>query len=83
MPAPSWLNLMLSERMHNQAIPLLSRGLDRATGDSTERFELLLHLDMALTPSDPIGAVACYRQALGIPLDARINRGHFSTWRPG
>ena len=67
--------LMISEGQHDQAIPLLRRGLDQATGDSTERYELLLHLGLALSPSDPIGAVACYRQALDIPLDARISLG--------
>ena len=67
--------LMISEGQHDQAIPLLRRGLDRAKGDGTERYELLLHLGLALSPSDPIGAVACYRQALDIPLDARISLG--------
>ena len=36
---------------------------------------MLLHLGLALTPSDPIGAVACYRKALEIPLDTRISLG--------
>ena len=67
--------LMISEGQHDQAIPLLRHGLDQARGDSTERYELLLHLGLALSPSDPIGAVACYRQALDIPLDARISLG--------
>ena len=67
--------LMISEGQHDQAIPLLRRGLDQATGDSAERYELLLHLGLALTPRDPSGAVACYRQALAIPLDARISLG--------
>ena len=67
--------LMISEGQHDQAIPLLRRGLDRATSDGTERYELLLHLGLALSPSDPIGAVACYRQALDIPLDGRISLG--------
>ena len=67
--------LMISEGQHDQAIPLLRRGLDQATGDSAERYELLLHLGLALTPSDPTGAVALYRQALDIPLDARISLG--------
>ena len=67
--------LMISEGQHDQAIPLLRRGLDQAAGDSTERYELLLHLGLALSPSDPIDAVACYRKALEIPLDTRISLG--------
>ena len=30
---------------------------------------------MALTPSDPVQAVSCYRQALEIPLDTRVSLG--------
>ena len=41
----------------------------------TERYELLLHLGLALTPSDPAQAVSCYRQALEIPLDTRVSLG--------
>ena len=68
--------LMISEGQHDQAIPLLRRGLDQATSDSTERYQLLLHLGLALSPSDPIGAVACYRQALRFPSMPASALGH-------
>ncbi len=67
--------LLISEGQHEQAIPLLRNGLEQATGRDGERYELLLHLALALTPSDPRGAVDCYRQALTIPLDRRVSLG--------
>ena len=67
--------LLISEGQHEQAIPLLRSGLEQATGRDGERYELLLHLALALTPSDPRGAVDCYRQALTIPLDRRVSLG--------
>ncbi len=67
--------LLISEGRASEAIPLLRQGLESATAQSSERYELLLHLGLALTESDPNEAVASYRQALDIPLDTRITLG--------
>ena len=67
--------LLISEERHEEAIALLRRGLEQESVQHAERYELLLHLGLAITPSDPVGAIACYRQALEIPLDTRISLG--------
>ena len=67
--------LLISEGRASEAIPLLRQGLEGATAQSSERYELLLHLGLALSESDPDEAVAFYRQALDIPLDTRITLG--------
>ena len=67
--------LLISEGNHAQAIALLRRALEQNAMEDAERYELLLHLGLALTPSDPIESVSCYRQALAIPLDPRISLG--------
>ena len=67
--------LLISEGRASEAIPLLRQGLEGATAQSGERYELLLHLGLALSESDPDEAVAFYRQALDIPLDTRITLG--------
>jgi len=67
--------LLISEGNHGQAIALLRRALEQNEMEDAERYELLLHLGLALTPSDPIESVSCYRQALAIPLDPRISLG--------
>ena len=67
--------LLISEGQHARAVPLLRSGLEQATEPDGERYELLLHLALALTPTDPAGAVDCYRQALAIPLDQRVSLG--------
>ena len=67
--------LLISEGNHAQAIALLRRALEQNAMEDAERYELLLHLGLALTPSDPVGSVSCYRQALAIPLDPRISLG--------
>ena len=67
--------LLISEGKTEQAIPLLQSGLKQCDAASAERYELLLHLGLALTPSDPSQAVSCYRQALEIPLDTRVSLG--------
>jgi tetratricopeptide (TPR) repeat protein len=67
--------LLISEGKTDQAIPLLQSGLKQCDAASAERYELLLHLGLALTPSDPAQAVRCYRQALEIPLDTRVSLG--------
>lgn len=67
--------LLISEGRASEAIPLLRQGLEGATAQSSERYEVLLHLGLALTESEPNEAVAFYRQALEIPLDTRITLG--------
>jgi len=41
----------------------------------SERYELLLHLAIALSASDPAAAIDAYRQALDLPLDTRLSLG--------
>ena len=67
--------LLISEGKNEDAIPLLENGLKQCGSAGAERYELLLHLGLALTPSDPDKAVSCYRQALEIPLDTRVSLG--------
>ena len=67
--------LLISEGKNEDAIPLLQSGLAQCDAATAERYELLLHLGLALTPSDPDKAVNCYRQALEIPLDTRVSLG--------
>ena len=67
--------LLISEGRESEAIPLLRQGLEGATAQSSERYELLLHLGLALSESNPDEAMAFYRQALDIPLDTRITLG--------
>ena len=67
--------LLISEGQQQKAIPLLRSGLKQATQPNAERYELLLHLALALTPADAAEAVACYRQALAIPMDPRASLG--------
>ncbi|MFM7264064.1 MAG: glycosyltransferase [Synechococcus sp.] len=56
-----------------RALALLRRGLGSCPeGAHAERFELLLALAIGLTPTDPGQAAACYREALQLPVDARI-----------
>ena len=67
--------LLISEGKHDQALPLLRQGLEQTATQDAERYELLVHLALALSPNDPVGAVAAYRQALAIDLDPRISLG--------
>ena len=67
--------LLISEGKNEDAIPLLKNGLKQCGSAGAERYELLLHLGLALTPIDPDKAVNCYRQALEIPLDTRVSLG--------
>ena len=67
--------LLISEGRHDQALPLLRQGLEQTATQDAERYELLVHLALALSPNDPVGAVAAYRQALAIDLDPRISLG--------
>ena len=66
---------MISEGKNDDAIPLLQTGLEQCSSAGAERYELLLHLGLALTLSDPAQAVSCYRQALEIPLGTRVSLG--------
>jgi len=68
--------LELDEGHPERAIPLLQRGLAACPASSAaERYELLLHLGLALTPSDPRGAIRHYREALSLPLEGRLTLG--------
>jgi len=68
--------LELSEGRPEQAIALLERGLAACPESAiAERYELLLHLGMALTPSDPMAACRHYRAAVALPLDGRLTLG--------
>ena len=67
--------LLISDGRHQEASDLLRNALEQGSIQDSERYELLVHLALAITPSDPGGAVACYRQALAIPLDTRISLG--------
>ena len=67
--------LLISDGRHQEASDLLRNALEQDSIQDSERYELLVHLALAITPSDPGGAVACYRQALAIPLDTRISLG--------
>ena len=67
--------LLISEGKHDQALPLLRQGLEQTATQDAERYELLVHLALALSPNDPVGAVAAYRQALAIDRDPRISLG--------
>jgi tetratricopeptide (TPR) repeat protein len=65
--------LELSEGRHQQAVHLLREGLCHCPdSDSATRYELQLHLAMALARDNPPEAMALYRQALGQPLDPRL-----------
>ena len=67
--------LLVSEGRHADAITLLNTALAAAAADAPQRYELLLHLGLALTPSDPSAAVQAYRDALAIPQDPRASLG--------
>lgn len=57
-----------------KALALLRRGLAACPEPAhAERFELLLALAIGLTPTDPGQAAARYREALQLPLDARLS----------
>jgi tetratricopeptide (TPR) repeat protein len=53
---------------------LLRQGLEQCpAGAHPERYELLLHLALAEAGRDPAAAVALYREALALPLAARLS----------
>ncbi|MFM7085969.1 MAG: glycosyltransferase [Cyanobium sp.] len=68
--------LELSEGRSRRALALLRRGLAACPPTATaERYELLLHLGLALADSDPPQARRHYRDALALPLDPRLQLG--------
>ena len=67
--------LLISDGQHQEAVALLRRALDQDSMQDGERYELLLHLALAVTPSEPGEAIALYRKALEISLDTRITLG--------
>ncbi|MGB1776583.1 MAG: glycosyltransferase [Synechococcus sp.] len=67
--------LLVSEGRHNEAVSLLRTALAHCDIEAPERYELLLHLGLALTPSDPDAAITAYREALAIPQDSRTGLG--------
>ena len=67
--------LLISEGRHRDAATLLGTALAQSPSHAPERYELLLHLGLALTPSDPAAAVMAYRDALAIPQDFRASLG--------
>jgi len=77
--------LEIAEGHQEKGLSLLRQGLasleadpDANTPDAnsvSERYELLLHLAIALSASDPAAAIDAYRQALDLPLDTRLSLG--------
>ncbi|MCP9781603.1 MULTISPECIES: glycosyltransferase family 2 protein [Cyanobium] len=66
-------SLEVSEGSRERGIALLQQGLARCPASRhPERYELLLHLAIALGSSDPKHACQLYRQALELPLPPRL-----------
>lgn len=66
--------LELSEGHSERAITVLEQGLAQCDpAQAPERYELLLHLAMAVTPTDPARAMALYREAIALPLAGRLS----------
>ena len=66
-------SLEVSEGNRERGIALLQQGLARCPASRhPERYELLLHLAIALGSSDPKHACQLYRQALELPLPPRL-----------
>ncbi len=67
-------SLEVSEGQRERGIALLEQGLAQCPSSSHPvRYELLLHLAIALASSDPGRAAQLYRQALELPLPARLS----------
>lgn len=65
--------LLVEEGERRRGIALLEEGLESCPPEADpERYELLLHLAIALAPRDPSRAALLYRQALALPLDPRL-----------
>ncbi len=68
--------LEVSQGNRERGIVLLEQGLTQVDATAhPERFELLLHLAIARGQEDPAAAADLYRQALALPLDARLTVG--------
>jgi tetratricopeptide (TPR) repeat protein len=66
-------SLEVSDGNRERGIALLQQGLARCPASRhPERYELLLHLAIALGSSDPKHACQLYRQALELPLPPRL-----------
>ncbi|MFQ6539904.1 MULTISPECIES: glycosyltransferase [Aphanothece] len=69
-------SLEVSEGHRDRGIALLQRGLQHCPATAVpERYELLLHLGLALAPRHPQQAAGLYRQALDLGLPARVSLG--------
>jgi tetratricopeptide (TPR) repeat protein len=65
--------LEVSEGNPAQGIALLEEGLRRCGSDADAvRYELLLHLAIAVAADQPARALELYREALALPLDPRL-----------
>ena len=65
--------LEISMGNRERGVALLRQGLDSCPKEAhPERYELLLHLAMALGNGDPAGTGRFYREALALPLDPRL-----------
>ncbi|QNI74634.1 glycosyltransferase [Synechococcus sp. NOUM97013] len=70
--------LEVSEGNRDRGIKLLRHGLETLpSGEEfiAERYELLLNLGIALAADDREAAMACYREALALPLETRLSLG--------
>ncbi|SBO44804.1 glycosyltransferase [Cyanobium sp. NIES-981] len=69
-------SLDVSEGHQQRGIALLERGLARCPSAAAPvRYELLLHLAMAVAPEQPGRAETLYREAVALPLPARVSLG--------
>lgn len=70
--------LEVSSGRRERGLELLQQGLASIAGDQehpAERYELLLHLAMAQADQDTEAAIATYREALELPIPARLSLG--------
>ena len=70
--------LEVDEGQKERGIQLLRQGLkqnENTNVNPIERYELLLHLGIALAQDDPQGAVTAYREAVALPMDIRVSLG--------
>jgi len=66
-------SLEVSEGQRARGLALLEHGLRSCPAAAhPERYELLLHLALAQDEGDPARAISLYRQALALPLPARL-----------
>ena len=68
--------LEISMGHRERGVALLRQGLEGCPpGAHPERYELLLHLALALGQADPATSGRLYREALALPLDPRLTLG--------